>query len=179
MNGKIKWNDFNIGVLMRQKQKQDVNIKNNNETSTSTTTTVLCDAPVKYRSDLWRSPEEIRNTSYVDLTKTDMYGFGNILYQVMTRHQPWTHKEPTKLTIQDVAARKRNGGQLPTIPETYKNTSKPELQVLTIATVSCYHPNPMKRPTAKDLANALSTVYDKLQKKKPVTSNLIFNLFVK
>ena len=172
VNGKIKWNDFNIGILMRR------SIENS---------TINCGAPVKFRSDLWRSPEEVRNETYIDLEKTDMYGFGNILYQVMTRHQPWTHKEPGrqykeaesgKLALDEIAERKR-AGHLPTIPEQYKNTTKPELQTLTIATVSCYHPKPSKRPSAIELARGLSVLYDRIKKKRPVNPKLIYDLFVK
>lgn len=165
INDNVKWNDFNIGVMMRQQQYND--------------SIMTCLAPVRFKGDLWRSPEEIHNTSYVDLPKADMYGFGNILYQVMTRHQPWTHKEPGgQLTVEQVAERKRNF-TLPTIPEQYKNTTKPELQSLYLATMSCYHPNPAKRLSAYELATALSTVYETLKNKKKVTRKMLFELFVK
>jgi hypothetical protein len=168
MDGKLKWNDFNIGVLLRTSKE-----------SHSNSTTEMCDAPVRFKADLWRSPEEIRNTTYVRLDQTDVYGFGNILYQVMSRHQPWTHKEPEgKLNLDQIADRKREGG-FPTIPEQYKNTTKPELQALLLATVSCYHPNPNKRLTAYELAHALSKVYDILQRKKKVTPVLLRDLFVR
>jgi hypothetical protein len=74
VGGKVKWNDFNIGVLLRTE-------KQNKEK--------LCGSPVLFKGDLWRSPEEIRNASYVQVEQSDMYGFGNVLYQVMSRHQPW------------------------------------------------------------------------------------------
>jgi serine/threonine protein kinase len=164
VDGQIKWNDFNIGVLLRTQ---------------NTNATEMCGSPVRFQADLWRSPEEIRNTSYVRLEQTDVYGFGNILYQTMTRHQPWTHKEPEgSLSVADVAARKRLG-RLPTIPEQYKNTTKPELQALLLATMSCYHPNPDKRPTAYELAKGLSLVYDRLSHKKKVTPIFLRDLFVK
>jgi hypothetical protein len=164
VDGTIKWNDFNIGVLLRRSKE--------NETQS-------CRAPIRFRSDLWRSPEEIRNSTYVRLEQTDIYGFGNILYQVMTRHQPWTHKEPGgQMSIDDVAERKR-GGLLPTIPEQYKNTTKMEVQALVLATVSCYHPNPDKRPSATELAKGLSLVYDRLKNKKPVKPAMLKDLFIK
>lgn len=163
-NGRVKWNDFNIGVLLRTKKGSNF--------------TEECGAPVKFRADLWRSPEEVRNTSYVQLQYTDMYGFGNILYQVMTRHQPWTHKEPEgKLTTEQVADRKRQG-RLPTIPEQYRNTTNKDLQTMVLATISCYHPVPSKRLSAYELAHALSYVYDRLQRKQRVSTQMLRELFL-
>lgn len=163
-SGRIKWNDFNIGVLLRSK--------------IGSNWTEECGAPVTFRADLWRSPEEVRNTSYVQLQYTDMYGFGNILYQVMTRHQPWTHKEPEgKLTVEQVAQRKREG-RLPAIPEQYRNTTNKDLQTLVLATMSCYHPVPSKRLTAYELSHALSYVYDRLQHKKKVPFTMLRDLFL-
>lgn len=163
VEGRVKWNDFNIGILLR-------NRKGSNHTQE-------CGAPAKFRADLWRSPEEIWNTTYVQPQYSDMYMFGNILYQTMTRHQPWTHKEPVKLTVEDVAARKREGG-LPTFPEQYKNTTNKDLQTMMLATYACYHPNPSKRLTAYELANALGFVYDKLQRKQKVTYAMLRKLFL-
>jgi serine/threonine protein kinase len=74
VNGMVKWNDFNIGVLLRTE------IHNSAK---------ACGSPVLFKADMWRSPEEVRNTSYVQVEQSDVYGLGNVLYQVMTRHQPW------------------------------------------------------------------------------------------
>jgi hypothetical protein len=74
VNGMVKWNDFNIGVLLRTEIDNP---------------TKACGSPVLFKGDMWRSPEEIRNTSYVQVEQSDVYGLGNVLYQVMTRHQPW------------------------------------------------------------------------------------------
>eukprot|EP00934_Nitzschia_sp_Nitz4_P001848 Nitzschia sp. Nitz4//scaffold37_size175936//46004//47650//NITZ4_002036-RA/size175936-processed-gene-0.38-mRNA-1//1//CDS//3329549758//1848//frame0 len=176
-NGRLKWNDFNIGVLLRSRKSGT-----NNSTSTTTSNTTTpeeCGAPVLFRADLWRSPEEILNTSYVSLEATDMYGFGNILYQVMTRHQPWTHKEPEgQLTVEQVADRKRRGG-LPTIPEQYKNTTNKDLTTMLLATMTSYHPNPRKRLTAYELAYVLGVVYDRLSNKRQVGPQQLRQLFVK
>jgi hypothetical protein len=183
INGRMKWNDFNIGEILRQ-HKHNNNVRNNtiiidNDKSftpfTESNNTTLCPSPVKYRSDLWRSPEEIRNTSYVRLEQSDVYGFGNILYQTMTRHQPWTHKEPGgKLTMEDVKNRKLNR-TVPTIPEQYRNTTKRDLQILYAATVACNHPDPDNRPTATQLAYGLGSLYDKLKNKEPITRPMILD----
>jgi len=210
VSGKIKWNDFNIGVFMRKKRidsKPDLlndatsnsrhqsppnpRSKNGNSDAHETNALVplfkaftdqnidynqhLCPAPVKFRSDMWRSPEEIRNTSYVQMTLSDMYGLGNILYQTMTRHQPWTYKEPGgALTKADVALRKLNG-TIPTIPEQYLNTTKRELQSLFAATNLCLFPDPWKRPTARRLAYGLGSLYNRLKHKERVSRQMILD----
>ena len=161
VDGQVKWNDFNIGVLLRQ----------NNGTE--------CRYPVRYKADLWRSPEEIRNTSYVQVEQSDMYGLGNILYQVMTRHQPWTHKEPGGAPNLDVIVERKRQGKLPTIPEQYKNSTRSEVHALLFATIACYHPNPEKRPTSYDLAHALGIVYDSVKDKKKLSPMKLRDLFIK
>jgi hypothetical protein len=207
VNGRIKWNDFNIGVFMR-KERHKVhspvddstarhhrppngknNIKSNDNIGSPPSTISftafteenkdkirqLCPAPVKYQSDMWRSPEEIKNVSYVQTTKTDIYGLANILYQTMTRHQPWTYKEPGgALSKTDIADRKLIG-TMPTIPEQYLNTTKRELQILFAATNACFFPIPKKRPSARRLAFGLGSLYDKLKKKERVSRQQILD----
>ena len=180
INGRMKWNDFNIGEILREHDHKKKTIPLNNTTtftpfteSNNNANNNLCPSPVKYRSDLWRSPEEIRNISYVHLYQSDVYGLGNILYQTMTRHQPWTHKEPGgKLTTEDISYRKLNG-TVPTIPEQYRNTTKRELQILYAATVACNHPNPQERPTATQLAYGLGNLYNKIKNKERITRPMI------
>jgi len=138
----------------------------------------LCPAPVKFRSDMWRSPEEIRNSSYVQMTLTDMYALGNIFYQTMTRHQPWSYKEPGgALTRADVALRKLNG-TIPTIPEQYLNTTKRELQSLFAATNLCFFSDPQRRPTARRMAYGLGSLYNRLKHKQRVTRQMILDYLV-
>lgn len=163
VNGTIKWNDFNIGVMLRTKKESK---------------TEACGSPVRFSGDLWRSPEEIRNTSYVLVEQSDIYAFGNVLYQIMTKHQPWTHLEKERLTLEEVAERKRSGS-VPTIPEQYKNSTKPEIRALYAATIACYHPDPTHRPSAFKLAKSLGTVYHRLEKKRKVSKDLIEKLFMK
>jgi hypothetical protein len=219
IDGRIKWNDFNIGVFVRRKKQRSgdridskLNLntqrrherlpsirstsidKNENKAPSSITTITssftaftdtnrdkvgnLCPSPVKYRSDLWRSPEEIKNTSYVQLTQSDMYGLGNILYQTMTRHQPWSFKEPGGvLTVNDVAERKMNG-TVPTIPEQYLNTTKRSLQTMFAATNICYYSTPSRRPTARRLAYGLGSLYNKIKHKERVTRPIILDYLV-
>ena len=214
VNGRVKWNDFNIGVFLRKRRNQPSTLfdssksrhrnppsgrimvdtgqkkasNNGNDSSSMLSssftpftednkdkTLLLCPAPVKYRSDMWRSPEEIKNISYVQVTQSDMYGIANILYQTMTRHQPWTYKEPGgALTTTDIANRKLKGS-IPTIPEQYRNTTKRELQTLFAATNMCFFPIPEKRPTARRLAFGLGSLYEKVNQKERVTRKMILD----
>ena len=251
INGRIKWNDFNIGVFLRKRKKKQDNSNNvdvtNNDLRTTTTIvtaldlksrrherdpkmksnrrnkaiynetstpfslstsplftafnkesnnnyngiqnddTMMCPSPVKFRNDLWRSPEEVKNISYVQLTQADVYGLGNILYQTMTRHQPWSFKEKggIPLTKADVVERKigsnSSSSAIPTIPEQYLNTTKRALQTLFAATNLCYYTTPAKRPTARRLAYGFGILYNKIKSnnnKSRVTRKMILDYLV-
>jgi serine/threonine protein kinase len=93
-DGRIKWNDFNLGLFNRYKHEEET-ISNATE----------CPVPVRYEQLLWRSPEECDNrtgTLFLDTERTgkntaaqaaDVYSLGNILFYVLARHQPWSHLE--------------------------------------------------------------------------------------
>jgi hypothetical protein len=190
VNGKMKWNDFNIGEMLRHfpgngsiTASRLANISNASAFSPFTETNSnnkdrICPVPVKYDNPLWRAPEEILNKSYVRVDASDIYGFGNILYQTMTRHQPWTHKEPEgKLSVKDIASRKMNG-RTPTIPDQYRNATKRELQIMYVATVACHNPDPNRRPSAKHLAYGLQTLYERMNNKTRIFRADILDLIL-
>jgi len=149
VNGRLKLNDFNIGVLQRW----------------NTTSRKICRAPVRFAAPLWKSPEEIRNASYVDAAATDVYGLGNLLFHVLTKHQPWTHLEPVKLTPQEAAVKKL-AGDMPSVPEKYdpRNTSKIALKALYFTVLECFRTDPATRPTAHSMARRLDQVAKQLRK---------------
>ena len=158
----IKYNDFNIGAMMRWNKTEP------------------CGYPVRFEGKLWRSPEEILNTSYVS-EKTDMYAFGNVLFQVLTKHQPWTWLEPGgKLELEDVA-RKKLAGEFPHFPRKFLKMNRLASQGLHFATLSCYQLTPKDRPTAYQLARGLHQVllwYDEgVQKSIQEVAELFFDPF--
>lgn len=138
-HGRIKFNDFNIGVRMRWNQ------------------TKPCGYPVHFNAPLWRSPEEIlatNTTIYVQPEKSDMYALGNLLFQVLTTHQPWTWLEPGgRLSVEQVV-RKKLAGEYPHIPSKFQS-NKTGVQAIYYATMSCFAHDPEDRPTSFELAEAL------------------------
>jgi tRNA A-37 threonylcarbamoyl transferase component Bud32 len=139
VNGRLKLNDFNIGLRMRRYKHNDT----------------ICPIPVRFEAPLWKSPEEIRNSTYVDGYATDVYGMGNLLFQVLTKRQPWTHlEEPFPLNKTEVISKKLAGG-LPTLPKKYTEYSGAAI-VLGQAAMACFRETE-KRPTARTLADILAS----------------------
>lgn len=154
VHGRIKLNDFNIGVPQRW------NVSGNS----------VCLTPVRFAAPLWKSPEEnIGNneSALVDAAATDVYGLGNLLFHVLTRRQPWTHLEPGgPLTSAEAAERKVAGGQ-PFVPAKYsaQTTTKVALAALHLAVMSCFRTNPADRPTSHEIAQQLDTALHWIQER--------------
>jgi serine/threonine protein kinase len=146
VQGRIKLNDFNIGVLQRW-----------NTTSQSS----ICRSPVLFAQPLWKSPEEQPppphpNTPTAPSTlqfvenaaATDVYGLGNLLFQILTTRQPWTHLEPNGPLAKDqVVQLKRDGGR-PYVPPEFSNSTDGAVQILYQVTMACFATNPNQRPTS-------------------------------
>jgi serine/threonine protein kinase len=143
-HGRIKFNDFNIGVKMRWNH------------------TKPCGYPVHFNAPLWRSPEEIlatNTTIYVQPEKSDMYALGNLLFQVLTTHQPWTWLEPEgRLSVEQVI-RKKLAGEYPHIPSKFQSNTT-GVQAIYHATMSCFAHAPEDRPTSFELAEALQVALE-------------------
>ena len=180
--GKIQWNDFNLGIIARYDRNKI------NSTSYGINKGFqhrhLCPVPIRYASPLWRSPEEILNqTGYLTLRDgntpqaADVYSLGNVLFQVLTRHQPWTHletKNETKLVTKGVTksdkeyslsiiSNAKMDGKLPNLPDRY--VSRDEAKILWQAVQNCYERNPKDRPSALNVAEFLGNAYDIYNKK--------------
>mmetsp|Transcript_36914 Transcript_36914/g.89640 ORF Transcript_36914/g.89640 Transcript_36914/m.89640 type:complete len:488 (+) Transcript_36914:178-1641(+) len=140
----IQWNDFNLGIYSKHSRENEAK---------------ACDVPIRYSGELWRSPEEIRNSTngvLATVQPCDVYSLGNILYHILAKHQPWTHLEdPPEPELAHVAQQKVEG-KLPNLPEKYIPKYM-ELKVLWKATKACFRLDPATRPTALQLAEALQT----------------------
>ena len=144
----IVWNDFNLGIISRHYHHNQ---------------SLMCRVPIQFEGQLWRSPEEIRNITSGTLSQTqpcDIYSFGNILFQILTKHQPWTHlEEPAQPNLTHVANSKLRG-KLPNIPLKYQNPLKhPENKVLWNAVQACFQMDPLRRPSALELAEGFDIAY--------------------
>merc|ERR1712161_62166 len=125
----------------------------------------------------------INQTGYLSLHEgntpqaADVYSLGNVLFQVLTRHQPWTHLEinnETKIVTQGVTksekeyslsivAKAKLDGRLPNLPERY--ISRSEAKILWQAIQNCFQHNPKDRPLALDVANYLGNAYNVYNRK--------------
>jgi hypothetical protein len=139
LDGRLKLNDFNIGVLMRWNGSQP------------------CGYPARFHNPLWKSPEEIRNTTYNNPALSDVYSLGNLLFYIMTKHQPWTHLEPNGAVAGEEVGRRKLKGILPTFPDRFVGTNKTATQAMLYAVLSCYRTNPAERLTARELAASMDT----------------------
>lgn len=156
----LKFNDFNLAVLLKWNA------------------TKPCGYPTHFRGDLWRSPEEVRNATYVS-EKIDVYSLGNVLFQILTRHQPWTWIEPGgPLSIDEVAKRKLEG-MAPTFPDRILDSEKIAHQAMYYGTLACFEPDPVKRPSAFQLFKGLTKAYRWVEtnqkKSKDEVRKLFFN----
>lgn len=176
---RIVWNDFNLGILGRH-YSNDLELEGSKMTVNNNRTTQTCPVPIRYNGALWRSPEELQNqTGFLDdsndnphaMQAADVYSLGNLLFQVLTKHQPWSHLEDeedeTKLdntnadTKQESLAkiaRAKLDGKLPFVPDYY--LEKKVAQILWNVTQACYHRDPADRVSAWDVADILGRVYE-------------------
>jgi len=126
---------------------------------------------------LWKSPEENANASYVNPAKADMYGLGNLLFQVMTKHQPWTHLEPGGPVDKREVAKRKMEGTLPYVPDKHAKSKKPAIQVLYYATMACFRPSPEDRLSSYQLARKLDLMYELITRGYKVPRDDIRHLF--
>ena len=170
----------NIRMIIGESHRNN-NTRGTDNNNTNAITRRRCPVPIRYASPLWRSPEEILNrTGYFNLRNgatpqaADVFSLGNILFQVLTRHQPWTHLEEamngtTSATLSAVATAKVKG-RLPNLPERY--VTRNEAKLLWRIIQQCFRFDPNERPTAYDVAEYIGKAYNHYKaKKKKVRSN--------
>ena len=165
----LQWNDFNLGILSRQESHS---LHNGSHLATA------CPVPVRYQGPLWRSPEEIKNTYGVIPTvhSSDVYSLGSMLFNIMTKHQPWTNLEKEGKLSKEQVTEYKLLGRLPNLPPKYV-PRRPEAYVLWEATKACFRVDPQQRPTAFQLAYQLGIAYQMIGKRDKPSPQVIQDLF--
>lgn len=138
----VKLNDFNLAIMMRR-----------NKTDGS-----LCKYPVRFDRSKWASPEDIRNSSYIDPTLSDVYSLGNLLFKVLTTRQPWNSLEASGKPSKEEIVKAKLSGKLPYVPTRYANTTKVGLRGVHSAMKMCFEFKAAMRITAKQLSRVLDRV---------------------
>jgi GAF domain-containing protein len=94
---------------------------------------------------MWMAPEIIMGKKYTE--KADVYAFGIILWEVLTRLEPYDDKEPMQIVVEVV-----NNNLRPTIPHEHRNNPLVPLMK------DCWHKNPEERPTFKAIVERLEEI---------------------
>jgi serine/threonine protein kinase len=145
VGGTLKLNDFNIGIIRRW----------------NTTSNKPCGFPAQYPNPQWRSPEEARNEQ--NLTeKVDVFSMGHIFFRLICGHEPWNKLENGGRPSKEEVNRKVQQGILPFIPAEVMDTRDKEVIAIREAMLRCYDKDPEKRPSAREIANALQEALDEL-----------------
>jgi serine/threonine protein kinase len=82
---------------------------------------------------MWMAPEIIMGKKYTE--KADVYAFGIILWEILTRLEPYEEKEPMQIVVEVV-----NDGLRPTLPADCADSPLVPLMK------DCWHTDPEKRP---------------------------------
>jgi len=132
----------------------------------NTTSNTPCGFPAQYPNPQWRSPEEARNEQ--NLTeKVDVFSMGHILFRLICGHEPWNKLEPggkpSKAELNDNVMK----GKLPTIPQDVLESVDPEIVAIREAMMQCYTYDPVKRPSARQIALSLQKTLTSLESERP------------
>jgi serine/threonine protein kinase len=142
-----RYTDFNIGIIRRW----------------NTTSNTPCGFPAQYPNPQWRSPEEARNEQ--NLTeKVDVFSMGHIFFRLICGHEPWNKLEPGGRPSKEEVNLKVQRGDLPFIPDFVRSAEDPEIIAIRDAMLSCYTFDTTKRPSARNVANALDKALEALAK---------------
>mmetsp|Transcript_22285 Transcript_22285/g.32837 ORF Transcript_22285/g.32837 Transcript_22285/m.32837 type:complete len:514 (+) Transcript_22285:211-1752(+) len=114
---------------------------------------LIASGPGKYRS-----PEEYAGRKSVLTEKIDVYSMGNIFYEILTNEKPF--KNIATKQVRSIVKE----GLRPVVPFKVKNSNNQIDIVLMRAMDMCFHQNPKKRPSAKDVAIYLSKQLQKIER---------------
>jgi len=95
---------------------------------------------------MWMAPEVITGKKYTE--KADVYAFGIILWEILTRSEPYEDKETMQIVVEVV-----NDDLRPTIPAQFKDSPLVPLMK------DCWHPDPNMRPSFDVIVNRLEQLF--------------------
>jgi len=151
--GRLKLNDFNVGVLVRR----------------NATSGKACGFRDRYSNPQWRSPEEANGSEHLT-EKVDVFSLGHIFFRLICLHEPWHKLEPGYTKGDEIQQQHINEqvkkGILPTIPKEVMETKDVEVAMIRQAMLSCYTRDPAERPSARSVANFLDRGLMELRKHK-------------
>lgn len=96
-------------------------------------------------SPIWMGPEVLQGLPTDE--KSDVYAFGIVLWELLTRKPPFAHHNDIKTFMKAIVEK----GERPPIPE----GTLPSLKELM---ENCWHANPVKRPSFAEILKALDNV---------------------
>lgn len=80
---------------------------------------------------------------------------GHIFFRLICGHEPWNKLEPGGRPSKEEVTIRVQRGDLPYIPDDVRYSEDPEIMAIRDAMLSCYTFDPVKRPSARDVANSL------------------------
>jgi len=90
---------------------------------------------------------------------------GHIFFRLICGHEPWNKLEPEGRLIKEKVNEKVKKGILPTIPDEVMKSTDEEVIAIRDAMLSCYSLDPLKRPSAREIANTFQATLDRLSAK--------------
>ena len=180
VGGRLKLNDFNIGILRRWNiSSSGTSGSDFNETANATRKSQSqqeqqqpCGFPAQFSNPQWRSPEEARNEQ--DLTeKVDVYSMGHIFFRLICGHEPWNKLEPGGKPNHATITRAVQEGRLPNIPNHILESTNPEVVAIRQAMLACYTLDPKSRPSAQEIVVQLERDLTHLEQQKQEQQDVV------
>jgi len=131
---------------------------------------------------MWMAPEIIIGKLYTE--KADVYAFGIILWEILTRLEPYEDKEPMQIVVEVV-----NEDLRPTLPPEFREapkdgsppdpkgipagtgTAPPNQMALVALMKDCWHKDPNQRPTFQVVERRLQEMFANEVKEHPLISS--------
>jgi len=114
---------------------------------------------------LWMAPEVMQFKEFNE--KADVYSFGIVLWELLTRKEPFAHHSNYSKFRRAVCDK----NERPEIPL----ETEPSLKTLI---EKCWHPNPNTRPDFKQIINALDVILINVAVKDPIGRSFWYSFFL-